>query len=69
MRKIKIRKDTPLGPTPEVKDTTNYSRKEKKAKENMSRPLTEDEKAVIIIERPKIKKSWKEMQKDMPPSF
>lgn len=57
MRKIKL-KDTPLRPTPEVKDTTNYSR-----------PLTEDEKAVIIKERPKVKKSWKEMQKDMPPSF
>lgn len=53
MRYLKL-KDTPLRPTPEVKDTTNYSR-----------PYTEDEKAVIIKERPKVKKSWKQMQKEM----
>jgi len=43
MRKIKIRKDTPLGTTPEVKDTTNYSKKEKKANSVRFNPPTLDE--------------------------
>jgi hypothetical protein len=46
MRNIKIQKDTPLRPTPEVKDTTNYSKKEKKqmkAKSVRFNPPTLDE--------------------------
>jgi hypothetical protein len=46
MRKIKILKDTPLRATPEVKDTTNYSRKEKKQMKEKAikfNPPTSDE--------------------------
>jgi hypothetical protein len=71
MRNIKL-KDTPLRATPEVKDNTNYSRKERKKQEIESKrftPLTEEEDAMIIRDRPKVKKSWKQLQKEMPPSF